>query len=134
MALGSLRSLFRGLTRTRESLAGALSGLTGGGRIDEAAMDGLEAALRRGALLVDVREPKEYRQGHVPSAVNIPMGELADRLDVLRDLGPVHLICRSGNRSSAMVPLLVRAGIDVVDVPGGTDAWAHAGKPVEEGA
>jgi len=62
----------------------------------------LEVALRQGAALIDVREPAEYGDGHVPGAHPIPMGRLSDRLDELDKSAPVHVICASGGRSSAM--------------------------------
>lgn len=95
-------------------------------------INGLEDALAHGAVLIDVREPNEFASGHVPGAVNVPMGRLSDKLDDLRDLGPIHLICQSGNRSSAMVDLVAGAGIDAINVAGGTAAWADSGRPLED--
>ena len=93
----------------------------------------LELALNEGAQLVDVREPAEYAQLHVPGAELIPMGRLSDRIPDLDRSRPVHLICASGNRSSAMGDLLIAAGFDAVNVSGGTAAWARSGRPVESG-
>ena len=49
--------------------------------------------------LVDVREAREYADGHVPGAVLMPMGQLASRLAELDRAKPVFVICASGNRS-----------------------------------
>ena len=46
----------------------------------ETDIDGLRAALAEDATLIDVREPQEYAEAHVPGAVLIPMGQLASRL------------------------------------------------------
>jgi rhodanese-related sulfurtransferase len=96
-------------------------------------VDRLELALREGAQLVDVREPAEYAEAHVPGAVLIPMGRLASRLHALDKAAPVHLICATGNRSGAMCDVVAAAGFEAVNVAGGTTAWARSGRPLERG-
>ncbi len=93
----------------------------------------LEQALQDGAQLVDVREPAEYAEARVPGARSVPMGQLTDRLDELDKATPVHVICASGNRSSAMADVLVAAGFDAVNVAGGTQGWIDSGRSVESG-
>lgn len=90
-------------------------------------------ALESGACVIDVRETSEYAAGHVPGAVNIPMGRLTARLGELDRGATVHVICASGNRSGAMVDLLVAHGFDAVNVAGGTGAWIRSGRSVEQG-
>ena len=99
----------------------------------ETDIDGLRAALAEGATLIDVREPQEYAEAHVPGAVLIPMGQLPGRLGEVPADGPVYVICRSGNRSGAMGPLLDAHGYDSVNVLGGTVAWVQAGHPYDQG-
>ena len=85
------------------------------------------------AFILDVREGMEYVQGHVPGATLIPMSQLAARVaEVPRDR-PVHVICRSGNRSASMTEFLERAGVDAFNVAGGTDGWARTGRPLVTG-
>lgn len=91
-----------------------------------------EAVEQGNASLVDVREVGEYADGHVPGAVNIPMGQLTSQLDRLDKDAPVHVICASGNRSAAMVDVLSNAGFEAYNVVGGTSAWVRAGRPVEK--
>ena len=91
------------------------------------------AAVHGSGILVDVREPDEYVACHVPGAVLIPMGQLANRLGEIDKAAPVFVICASGNRSSAMTDLLLSAGFDAVSVTGGTVAWARSGRPVNGG-
>ncbi|MGW5050805.1 rhodanese-like domain-containing protein [Actinokineospora sp. NPDC004072] len=81
------------------------------------------------ATLLDVREPDEWAAGHAPGAVHIPMGELAGRLDELPD-APLHVICRSGGRSARVTAYLNANGWDAVNVEGGMQSWAAAGKPM----
>lgn len=95
------------------------------------------AALQsQGALLVDVREPDEYAQGHAPGATLIPLGQLEKRLTELaahKDK-PIALICRSGNRSGSAYKILEKAGFTgAVNVQGGMNAWVKAGLPVVRG-
>ncbi len=93
-------------------------------------------ALASGAVpvLVDVRTPGEYAEGHVGTARNIPVGDLGARLDEIsryRD-GAVYLICHSGGRSARAAAQLLEAGFaNPVNVLGGTQAWIEAGHPVE---
>ena len=87
--------------------------------------------------LIDVRTPAEFGEVHVPFARNVPL----DRLDpaaVARDRGapdgePLYVICRSGGRGRQACEKLLAAGLDVVNVEGGTLAWAEAGLPVVRG-
>ena len=84
--------------------------------------------------LIDVREPAEYAEARVPGAVLIPMRQLPARLDEVPADRTVYVICRSGNRSGQMGPLLDAHGFDSVNVLGGTVAWVQAGLPYETGA
>jgi len=86
---------------------------------------------RTDTTVVDVREPDEFATGHVPDAVNIPLGQLPERLGDL-PAAPVYLICQSGGRSAKATELLTGRGVDAINVEGGTSAWIAAGYPVEK--
>ncbi|RCV50953.1 rhodanese-like domain-containing protein [Marinitenerispora sediminis] len=78
--------------------------------------------------LLDVREQDEWRAGHAPHAVHIPLGELAQRAgEVPRDR-QVYVICRVGGRSAQAVQALNDAGWRAANVAGGMSAWALAGR------
>ncbi len=101
------------------------------------AVDVTEAQRRlasREAVLIDVREPDEWQEGHVAGAAHIPLGDLTARLaEVPRDR-PVLLFCRSGNRSGRATALLREQGYDqATNVEGGITAWQRAGLPVTRG-
>lgn len=100
----------------------------------EVDIDQTASALEGGGTLIDVRETEEYVEAHVPGALNLPMGALTSRLDELDRSAPVHVVCASGNRSSAMVDVLTAHGFDAVNVRGGTRAWISSGRPVDTGA
>lgn len=95
---------------------------------------------RLGAFtVVDVREPGEYAGGHVPGAVNVPLGRVQDALPELEaaaERGELALVCASGNRSGQACAQLEAAGIAAANVTGGTAGWIAAGYPVDrvEGA
>lgn len=70
--------------------------------------------------LLDVREPDEVAAGTLADSINIPVGELPDRLDELDSSRRVLVFCRSGGRSTAAAKLLTEAGfVDVVNLSGG---------------
>jgi rhodanese-related sulfurtransferase len=74
--------------------------------------------------LVDVREPMEVAAGTLPGAINIPLGELPDRLHELDRRRPVVLLCRSGARSMQAARYLTANGFgDVVNLSGGLLAY-----------
>ena len=78
-------------------------------QIESAGPNAIEArrALASGAVLLDVRTRAEFHEGHLPHAVNIPLQELAVRIDeVRRRARAVVVYCRSGNRSSEAAQLL----------------------------
>ena len=98
--------------------------------VEEVPIDTFERAAAASVLL-DVREPEEYAQGHVPGAVSLPQAELATRLDEIPRDRPVYTICRSGGRSLRSAQFLLQAGLpDVKSVAGGTDEWAESGRPL----
>ncbi|MFD3820647.1 rhodanese-like domain-containing protein [Streptomyces rubiginosohelvolus] len=83
------------------------------------------------AVLLDVREEPEWRTGHAPGAVHVPLTDLAAGATMLAARGlPLVVICRSGHRSQQAVKILAELGADAVDVNGGMMAWAAAGLPV----
>ncbi len=87
------------------------------------------------AVLLDVRETKEFEGGRLPKAVHIPLSQIDARGDDLaRYVGrPVVAYCMSGNRSRMAGKALVRAGVkDIYHLRGGYRAWKDAGLPVEK--
>jgi rhodanese-related sulfurtransferase len=83
--------------------------------------------------VIDVREPSEYVEGHVPGAKLIPMGQLPSRLEEVAADQPVYVLCASGGRSAAMTDFLRNAGYDAYSVDGGTSGWIKAGHEVATG-
>ena len=113
---------------------------------NEVPPDAAREALDEGAvkLVVDVRELEEFREGHVPDAVNIPRGLLEIRADPASPAADpslsaersarVLVYCTEGPgaRSLFAARTLMDMGYENVDVlAGGLNAWAEAGLPVE---
>jgi rhodanese-related sulfurtransferase len=82
------------------------------------------------AFLLDVREPDEWEAGHVPGALHIPLGQLSARTAEIPQETAVYVICRSGARSARAAFALVGSGWDAVNVAGGMQDWAAAGRPM----
>jgi rhodanese-related sulfurtransferase len=101
--------------------------------VPEITADELASALVGGAVLVDVRQPDEYVEGHVADARLIPLGDLSVRARELPKAEPVYLICRSGVRSHRAAEFLQLSGVQAVNVAGGMLAWADGGHPVVTG-
>ncbi len=96
----------------------------------EISLEDFAAALADGAPVIDVREPMEYRAGHVPGAVLIPLGRLGEKLDEVPTSGRVNVICASGNRSMQATDFLRSRGIEAYSVAGGTGAWQRSGRHI----
>lgn len=86
-----------------------------------------------GAVAVDVREDKEYQEGHVLNAVHIPLGLMEERiaeLDAYRSQ-PLIVYCRTGQRAAHAGVLLRKQGFErVYKLGGGMMAWRGADLPV----
>jgi rhodanese-related sulfurtransferase len=82
-------------------------------------------------ILLDVREPDEWDAGHAHDAWFWPLARL-DQVRAELPLGQkIVCICRSGGRSAKATELLCSWGLDAVNLEGGMQAWAEAGRPVE---
>ncbi len=69
--------------------------------------------LSSNAVVVDVRTPEEFRAGHLPGAVNIPLDRLPNHVsDLKKRNAPVIAVCRSGARSQAATEILQKNGIE----------------------
>lgn len=81
------------------------------------------------ALVIDVREPHEFAAGRIPDARLIPLRQIAQQVDSLREHGdrPIILSCRSGSRSEMACRYLRESGVsNVYNLAGGVTAWRRA--------
>ncbi|ASN07353.1 rhodanese-like domain-containing protein [Virgibacillus necropolis] len=78
----------------------------------------------RKAQLIDVREPQEFKKGHILGARNIPVTQMKQRLVEIRKDKPVYLYCQSGSRSARAAQLLHKKGyLDLNQLKGGFKRW-----------
>lgn len=89
--------------------------------------------VEEGATLVDVRERSEWRTGHAPHAVHIPLGSLEAQARRISTQRPVVVMCQSGSRSRTGVHILRTAGYRATSLSGGITAWQAAGGVVRTG-
>jgi hydroxyacylglutathione hydrolase len=84
-------------------------------------------------LLVDVREPSEWKDGYIKGAERIFFGDLAEKAGSLPKDKPMAVTCSVGNRSSIGASVLKKAGFkDVYNVLGGMTAWTNLGYPTKK--
>ena len=82
-------------------------------------------------IVLDVRTPDEYSEGHIPFAMNVPVDQLPRRLMEFHEVRDRQfaVVCESGGRSKNAVTLLKHNGFkSVVDVPDGTAGWRQSGR------
>jgi len=84
--------------------------------------------------VLDVRSPEEFREGHVPGAVNVPYDQIAARIAEVPKDKDVVLYCRSGRRAGIAADVLAANGYTRLShLEGDMQAWIAQGRPVVEG-
>lgn len=86
------------------------------------------------AVVLDVRQPSEYEEGHLPGAILLDFlsqDTFSDGLTKLDKSKTYYVYCRSGRRSHNACVQMERQGFKVVDMQGGFLAWSAAGLPTE---
>lgn len=92
---------------------------------------------RQNAVMLDLRDAKEYESGHLPNALHIPLSELPARAGELSKFTsrPLIAYCDRGNRSRGAGSALSKLGFaEVYTLRGGVHAWTEAGLPVSKSA
>jgi rhodanese-related sulfurtransferase len=95
-----------------------------------------DAVARRaaGAFILDVRQPDEWRDFHVPGSTLIPLDQLQARVNEVPRDRDVVVVCRSGNRSATGRDVLKKAGFTrATSLAGGLTQWKAAGYPTVAG-
>jgi rhodanese-related sulfurtransferase len=83
--------------------------------------------VRDGATLLDVRENGEWKSGHAPGAIHVPLGDIDKAPRRIKAGRPVVVMCASGMRSRTAAKHLRSLGYDATSLSGGMAAWQHAG-------
>jgi len=100
-------------------------------------LDAVQLINHQDALLVDVREDSEYRDGHVQDSLHVPLSRFASELGKLENHKEKTIIvgCRSGHRSAKACGILRQNGFEsVYNLKGGVMAWQSAGMPLTRGS
>ena len=85
-------------------------------------------------VVIDVRTPAEYAEGHIPGALNIPFDQVAGRISGVDAPNGVALYCMVGPRARKGEAALLAAGYaPVLHIEGGLAAWQADGLPIERG-
>ena len=123
-----------GVDRVAAYLSGGMATwATEGHRLDHVQLISVESLQERIAagtplVLVDVRAPLEFADGHIEGAINIPAPTLRTRYGELDPDKPTYLICSTGNRSSLAASILKQHGFrEVCNIAGGMTAYSTAG-------
>ena len=85
------------------------------------------------ALIVDLRDLKEFREGHIIDAFNIPFAKIAERMGELDKTRPLILVDKMGQHSASVGRTLKQAGFQVSRLTGGMSEWTAASLPVVKG-
>ncbi len=79
---------------------------------------------KKGIMLLDVRSDKEYKKGHIPGAVHVPLAEVGDKVKKLKKDKDLVVYCRSGNQSIWAIKRLMGMGYkNLYNLKGGYNAW-----------
>jgi rhodanese-related sulfurtransferase len=90
----------------------------------------------KGAIVLDVRDSREFEAGHIVDAVNIPHGALEGRIAELEKYKekPLTIVCKQGQHSGVSGALLRKAGfVEVSRLTGGMSEWRNQNLPVIKG-
>lgn len=82
------------------------------GRIRQVHVSDVRGLVESGAYIIDVREEREFANGHIKNAVNIPLSQFSERINEVPKDRPVYLHCRSSQRSYYAICQLLGAGYD----------------------
>lgn len=94
--------------------------------------EALEMVKNGNVQIVDVREPHEYREGHIPGAQLIPVASVFVRRHELSADKDILFVCAMGQRSALACEMAAAAGLTrLYNLEGGTEAWKKAGHPLE---
>ncbi len=98
--------------------------------VGQADISDLPTAFDQSVVLLDVRENDEWQRGHAAGALHIPMGDVPVRIGEIDPGAKLFVVCHLGGRSLRVARYLARNGYAPINVNGGMQAWADAGRPV----
>lgn len=93
-------------------------------------------SLQPSELVLDVRTPEEYREGHIPGAKNIPFDEVGQHQAEIGKYQKIYIHCQAGKRAQIAYQSLEKAGVqNLIVVPNsGMGEWIQLGYPTKKGS
>jgi len=83
--------------------------------------------------VIDVREPNEYAEGHIPGVTLVPLNTLLARPQQYLTRDNILFVCAMGQRSALACEMAAAIGLEqLYNLEGGTVGWAKAGLPIEK--
>lgn len=88
--------------------------------------------IEKGFKVIDVREPSEWAEGHIPNATHVPLNTLLGKAQELLVEDNIIFVCKEGIRSAVACEVAAAVGrTNLHNLEGGTVAWARMGNPLE---
>jgi rhodanese-related sulfurtransferase len=100
------------------------------GEVREVPVSEVPTSFDESVVLLDVREDDEWQRGHAEGAIHIPMGQVPARMSEIDPNAQLFVVCHLGGRSMRVASYLTQNGYAPINVAGGMQAWADAGRPV----
>lgn len=97
--------------------------------VPTATVESIPDPLPEALVVLDVREPHEWAEGHIVGAKHVPLGDLMERRAELDPEVQTLVVCHVGGRSARATAYLVSNGYSAVNLDGGMIAWQDAGRP-----
>jgi rhodanese-related sulfurtransferase len=104
--------------------------MAGPASVREVDVSGVPTEFDQSVVLLDVREDDEWERGHAAGAHHIPMGDVPARMAEIDRGSTLFVVCHLGGRSLRVARYLAQNGYEPVNVTGGMQAWADAGRAV----
>ena len=93
----------------------------------------IHSTLNEDEIILDVRTPAEFQEGHIPGSKNINHEDVTQHLDELKQYKKIYIFCRRGGRAQVATSMLAQHGLtNMICIPdAGMDVWREHGYPVE---
>ena len=90
--------------------------------------------LKEGEVILDVRRPDEFAEGHIKGSLNISHDSVVDHVDELKEYKNIYIHCKMGGRAKMAYSMLEESGVDNLNVcvEAGFQGWSEKGYPVNK--
>ena len=90
--------------------------------------------LKEGEVILDVRGPNEFAEGHIEGSLNIPHDSVVEHVDKLKEYKNIYIHCKMGGRAKMAYSMLEESGVNNMEVcvEAGFQGWIEKGYPVHK--